>query len=122
MLKDHDNNWDSFTMLTLGRLKISRIIYWAKLYQEILEVPGVICEFGTRYGETLTQLAALRGIFEPYNHTRKLFGFDTFEGFPIIHIKDGNHSEIGDYPSSQVGLELLEEILQTHEMLSPPLT
>jgi hypothetical protein len=106
-------------MLTLSRLKISRILYWAKLYQEILSVPGVICEFGTRYGETLTQLASLRSIFEPYNHTRRLVGFDTFEGFPAIHEKDDSHSEVGDYSSEQVNLEMLETILETHEKLSP---
>ncbi len=47
LLKEYNNNWDSFTMLTLSRLKIRRILYWAKLYQEILSVPGVICEFGS---------------------------------------------------------------------------
>jgi hypothetical protein len=95
LLSTYHNNWDSFTMLTLGRLKVSRILYWAKLYQEILHVPGVICEFGARYGETLSQLASLRGIFEPYNHTRKLVGFDTFEGFPSVDAKDGGHSREG---------------------------
>jgi len=119
LLSSYHNNWDSFTMLTLSRLKVSRILYWAKLYQEILYVPGVICEFGARYGETLSQLASLRGIFEPYNHTRKLIGFDTFEGFPSVDAKDGGHSLVGDYSSGRVNLDTLEAILLAHEKLSP---
>ena len=30
----------------------------------------------------------MSSIFEPVNHTRKIFGFDTFEGFTEINIKD----------------------------------
>ncbi len=32
--------------------------------------------------------AKLSSILEPINHTRKIIGFDTFEGFPNIHEKD----------------------------------
>ena len=31
-------------------------------------------------------------ILEPYNHTRRVIGFDTFTGFPELHEKDVQHS------------------------------
>jgi hypothetical protein len=38
----------------------------------VLETNGVLIEFGTCYGRTASVLTHLRGIFEPYNFTRKL--------------------------------------------------
>ena len=38
-------------------------------------------EFGVRYGQVLSTLLNLRGIYEPYNYLREIIGFDTFEGF-----------------------------------------
>ncbi len=84
-------------MVTLKRQSLSRLIYYNELYKKIIEVPGVICEFGVQWGATLAQLVNLRGIYEPFNHSRTIFGFDTFEGFPVIDKKDGNFSNVRDY-------------------------
>ena len=46
-------------------------------------------EFGVRWGQTLSILSALRGIFEPFNRHRKIIGFDTFAGFKGMSDKDG---------------------------------
>jgi hypothetical protein len=64
-------------------------------------VPGVICEFGVQRGATSTQLINLRGVYEPYNYSRHLFSFDTFEGFTFIDLKDGGLSNPGDYAVSE---------------------
>ena len=52
-----------------------------ELYQKILNVHGVVIEFGTRWGQNLALFESFRGMYEPYNHFRKIIGFDTFEGF-----------------------------------------
>jgi hypothetical protein len=62
-------------------MSISRLLYYDTLYKKIIGKSGVICEFGVQWGAGLSTLLNLRGIYEPYNHTRKVFGFDTFEGF-----------------------------------------
>ena len=62
---------------------------------------------------------AFRGIYEPYNHSRKIYGFDTFEGFPVINEKDHGFSQLGDYSVNPGHIELLEEILTIHESYSP---
>ena len=38
--------------------------------------------------------ANLSAIFEPVNHTRRIVGFDTFEGLPSLHEKDGNQNDV----------------------------
>ena len=43
--------------------------------------------------------AQLSAIYEPYNHTRKVVCFDTFEGFPATSVKDANtlrQYDVGD--------------------------
>ena len=63
----------------------------------------------------------MSAIYEPINLTRKIIGFDTFEGFPSVDKKDGNDDVIGkgafsvtpDYQS------YLEKVLDYHEQESP---
>jgi len=112
-------NWNGHNLLTLRRQSISRILYYDDLYKKILNVPGVICEFGVQWGATLAQLIAFRGIYEPYNSSRKIYGFDTFEGFTVIDENDGGYNEFGDYSVKPGHFELLEEILTIHESNSP---
>ena len=52
--------------------------------------------------------AQLSAIYEPYNHTRKIISFDTFEGFPQVSDKDKNKAR--DY--SQGDLRVYEGIEQ----------
>ena len=69
------------TVLTSSRQTLSRILYYNEIYKQILKKPGVIMEFGIEYGSTVSLLSKLRGIYEPYNYSRKVIGFDTFKGF-----------------------------------------
>ena len=100
-------------------MALSRIIYYCELYQKIINVPGVICEFGVQWGATLALLQNLRGMYEPYNVSRKIIGFDTFEGFSTIDGKDGDFAKVGDYKSLPGYEEILDEILGIHENFSP---
>jgi hypothetical protein len=65
-------------------------IFLAKhaLFEKILGVHGHILECGVFLGGGLTTWAQLSAIYEPYNHVRRIVGFDTFSGFPTIHSKD----------------------------------
>jgi hypothetical protein len=119
LLPSYGNNWNALSVLTLRRQSISRILYYDDLYKKILDVPGVICEFGVQWGTTLAQLMAFRGVYEPYNHSRKIYGFDTFEGFSVIDEKDHGFSQLGDYSVNLGHIALLEEILTIHESYSP---
>lgn len=113
------NHWNMRTLVTLRRQSISRVLYYDDLYKKIIEVPGVICEFGVQWGATLAQLISFRGIYEPYNHSRKIYGFDTFEGHSTIDDKDGGLNSKGDYSTNDGHFDLLEEILTIHESFAP---
>lgn len=78
--------------LYLNSKNLSRILFMNHIYQQIVGVPGVVFEFGTRWGQNIALFSALRGIYEPFNRHRKIVAFDTFEGFPTVHPKDGRSS------------------------------
>ena len=76
--------------LFLNTKNLSRILFINHIYQQIIDVQGIIVEFGTRWGQNLSLFAALRGLYEPYNIQREIVGFDTFEGFPSVSKMDGD--------------------------------
>lgn len=78
-------------------------------------------EFGVRWGRNLALFESLRGIHEPFNHNRKIVGFDTFEGFPSTHEKDGDADivRVGAYDVTEKYEDFLAEILAYHEQESP---
>ena len=71
--------------LFIRRQDLSRILFMNDLYKKIINVHGVVAEFGVRWGQNLALFESFRGIYEPYNLTRKIIGFDTFEGFPPVY-------------------------------------
>jgi len=111
--------WNDNSLVTMRRQTLSRILYYQELYKQIINVPGVICEFGVQWGSTLSTLINLRGIYEPFNASRKIIGFDSFEGFLSIDEKDGDTVKIGDYTTLEDYENSLEEILTIQESFSP---
>ena len=107
--------------LLSSRQEISRILYYDQIYKNLLNKPGTIMEFGVQYGSALALLCKLRGIYEPYNYSRKIIGFDTFDGFQ----KDMDKEEKkfgwkkGDYSVPKNYQQVLEELLTLEEMSSP---
>ena len=107
--------------LYLSRKNLSRILFIDELYQKIVDVPGVILEFGCRWGQNLAIYTNLRGIYEPYNYTRKVVGFDTFSGFTRVEEKDGGHPiiEKGAYDVVSGYEDYLQQVLTLHETENP---
>lgn len=107
--------------LYLTSKNLSRLLFFYEIYKKILHTHGVIIEFGVRWGQTLSIMSALRGIFEPFNRHRKIIGFDTFEGFKGMSEKDGKDSKCID-GSHSVPREYelyLDNILSMQEKLNP---
>jgi len=74
--------------LFINRQQLSRIFQLKHLYEQILDVHGVIMEFGVRWGQNLALFTSLRGMLEPFNISREITGFDTFEGFKNLNPED----------------------------------
>lgn len=98
---------------------VSKILHINELYQKILDVPGVICEFGVQYGATLVQLLNCRNFYEPHNIGRIIYGFDTFQGLSGTEVSDGSIPLDGDFAVGTEYLETLTEILHVHESFQP---
>jgi Macrocin-O-methyltransferase (TylF) len=107
--------------LYLNRQTLTNLLFINELYTKILEVNGIIIEFGVRWGRNLALYENLRGIYEPFNHGRRIVGFDTFEGFPSVHKKDGNATvaSVQAYSVSEGYQSYLEQVLEYHESESP---
>lgn len=107
--------------LFLTSKNLSRILFMNHLYKQVIEVQGVIMEFGTRWGQNLALFSALRGIYEPFNRHRKIIGFDTFEGFPSVSKKDGSSDlmDVGNLSVTKDYIKYLTEVLGYHELENP---
>jgi hypothetical protein len=116
-----DNEKLANVALFLKRQELTKIVYLNELYKQITTVHGVIMEFGVRWGQNMVTLSNLRGIYEPYNYSRKIVGFDTFAGFDSISDKDGQHEIIkdGNFATTDGYEKYLEEILTYHQSESP---
>jgi hypothetical protein len=68
---------------------LKRMMFFNEIYQRALPVHGMIMQFGLRWGRDLATLQSLRTIYEPFNASRIIAGFDTFEGFPGVDARDG---------------------------------
>ncbi|SNS13566.1 hypothetical protein SAMN06893096_102175 [Geodermatophilus pulveris] len=103
--------------LYMPRTAIVDAIAMGDLYRRILCVPGTVMEFGTRWGRRLPLFVALRELYEPYDYTRRIVGFDTFSGFPRVHVNDGGHPEIhaGSMSTATGYAEHLSRVLEAHE-------
>ena len=66
------------------RNQLKRFIAMYELYKMILPVKGSIVECGVFRGFGLMSWAKLSTILEPENLTRRIYGFDTFGGFPSV--------------------------------------
>jgi hypothetical protein len=100
---------------------LSRLLFMHHIYEMILPVPGVVMDFGTRWGQNLAMFSAVRGIYEPFNRHRKLIGFDTFSGFPSVVSQDGSSSLMRENNVSVTDNyeTYLDGLMKVHEALNP---
>ena len=96
---------------------VAKLLYINELYRLIVSTPGVIMEFGVWWGTNMALFESLRAVYEPYNYTRKIVGFDTFEGYPSPTAQDGGHelATKGQYNVTENYVEVLFHILDYHQ-------
>ncbi|MFH1031499.1 MAG: TylF/MycF/NovP-related O-methyltransferase [Chloroflexota bacterium] len=92
---DIETKLENFTKY-VRRQNLTRFLAQYEIYKQLLSVKGSIIECGIYRGFGLMSWANLSAILEPVNLTRRIYGFDTFEGFPAVHEKDkGQSSKVG---------------------------
>lgn len=103
--------------LYLRSTGLAKLLYINELYERIVNLPGVIIEFGVWWGANLAMLESFRSVYEPYNWTRTVIGFDTFQGYPAVSPRDGTsaYAKVGGYTVSEDYESYLREVLDAHE-------
>lgn len=89
-----------------------------EIYQRFVNIPGMIVEFGTWWGQNLVLLENLRAIHEPFNKQRHILGFDTFQGYNN-NCSEKDKSSLAwqeqSYSTGKNYKSFLNELLITHE-------
>lgn len=90
----------SFVLYT-PRQVLSDFLVRFELFKMIQDIPGSILELGVFNGQGLLSYAQFSAILEPNNISRKIYGFDTFAGFPSIAESDqqsrSSFMQVGGY-------------------------
>ena len=72
------------------RQHLKRFLALYEIFKLVLPVKGSVVECGVYRGFGLMTWAKLSAMLEPENLTRRIYGFDTFSGFPTVDERDGN--------------------------------
>lgn len=71
-----------------SRQSLSYFLARNEIYQQVLGIHGSILDFGVYRGSSFFSWQQLGSIYEPYNHIRKVIGFDSFLGFSEVAQSD----------------------------------
>jgi hypothetical protein len=85
------------------RQHLKRFLAMYEIFKLVLPVKGSIVECGVFRGSGLMSWAKLSAMLEPENLTRRIYGFDTFDGFASVDARDqtpGNHVKPGELRSN----------------------
>ncbi len=92
------------------RQHLKRFLALYELFKLVLPVKGSIIECGVFRGFTLMSWAKLSTMLEPENLTRRIYGFDTFEGFPSV--QDADQSKHAAVEKGDLCSNSYDELLQ----------
>ena len=85
--KPADERFLNFTKY-VRRYELARFMVQYELFKKIINVKGSVVECGVYQGSGVMAWAKIAETLEPYNFLRKIYGFDTFEGFPSVSEED----------------------------------
>jgi hypothetical protein len=74
----------------VSRQSLSYFLARTEIFKEVINLHGNIFDFGIFKGSSFFTFLQLSAIFEPYNHLRKIVGFDSFNGFSKFEKEDSS--------------------------------
>jgi Macrocin-O-methyltransferase (TylF) len=106
------------------RQDIARFLVKHELFKLAQDVNGNIVECGVFAGGGLFGWLHFSAIYEPYNHTGRIIGFDTFSGFPDVHEKDltegkSQYTRVGALQTSTKIIDELNGLSRIHDLNRP---
>lgn len=70
------------------RQQLTRFLALYEVFKRVLPIKGSVVECGVNRGFGLMTWTKLSAVLEPVNLTRRIYGFDSFAGFPSVTDKD----------------------------------
>lgn len=111
--EDKLNNFSKYAR----RQAMTKTFAQYEIFKRILPVKGSVVECGVLRGGSLFTWFHLSSVLEPLNFTRRIYGFDTFEGFAAVADQDratlSQHVKAGDLRGSTH--EELSELVKIHD-------
>jgi len=95
---------------------LSKLFFLHEAYLKIRNIPGDIYIFGVWLGQDIVVFESMRAMLEPYNASRKIIGFDTFNGYSGFSDKDLLSETIKEqgYTTNKTYPQFLEDLLAYH--------
>jgi hypothetical protein len=101
----------------IRRQNITRFLSLYEIFKRVINVKGSIVECGVYQGFGLMSWSKFSAIMEPVNLTRRIYGFDSFAGFPSLSEKDkactSDHIQAGDLYSNSY--DELSELIKIND-------
>src|SRR5580765_5071980 len=98
------------------RQQLKRFLAMYEIFKLVLPVKGSVVECGVFRGFGVMGWAKLSTILEPENLTRRIYGFDSFSGFPSVQDEDttgAGAAKPGDLQASSY--EELKELINVYD-------
>lgn len=99
------------------RQNLTRFLVLYEIFKKVIGIKGSIVECGVNQGFGIMSWAKFSAIMEPVNLTRRIYGFDTFEGFPEVSEKDkstaSEHVKAGDLAAD--AYDELKSLVKIHD-------
>lgn len=92
------------------RKTVTRFVTLYELFKLALPIKGSVVECGVFRGFGLMTWAHLSAVLEPANLTRRIYGFDSFAGFPAVGEHDTNLRRIPE--AGDLSADSYEELSQ----------
>jgi hypothetical protein len=106
--------------LYVKRQALTRFIARYELFKQIISIKGSIVECGVHHVGGLMAWAKLSAGLEPMALNRKIYGFDTFDGFADIHEKDkatidNKELQVGGFSAGKSSFDYIEDSLKDYD-------
>ncbi len=102
------------------RQSLTRFLALYEIFRQVLEVKGSVIECGVFRGFGLMAFAQMSAVLEPVNFTRRVYGFDTFEGFASVGERDRTaHLEVGSGVLASDSFEELRRLIEIFDANRP---
>jgi hypothetical protein len=92
------------------RQHLKRFLALYEIFKLTLPVKGSIVECGVFKGFGVMTWAKLSAMLEPENLTRRIYGFDTFAGFP--HVSDRDDNSVNKHEHGALYADSFEELAE----------